>query len=54
MKVKDKEMLLITGGNDIASTLLNYLSTAIKTVFDVGQQLGGAIRRIATGKICPF
>lgn len=54
MRVKDKELLNIIGGSDVAGTLLNYLSTAIKTVFDVGQQLGGAIRRIATGKICPL
>ncbi len=54
MKIKDNELLKVTGGSDIGSTLLNYLSTAIKTVFDVGQQLGGAIRRIASGKICPL
>ena len=54
MRVKDKELLQVKGGSDIAGTLLNYLSTAIKTVFDVGQQLGGAIRRIATGKVCPL
>ena len=54
MKVKDKELLNIFGGESIGATFLNYLSTAIKTVFDVGQQLGGAIRRIATGKVCPL
>ena len=54
MRLKDKDLLSITGGNDIASTLLNYLSTAIKTVFDVGQQFGGAMRRSATGKTCPL
>ena len=54
MRLKDKELLNITGGSDIAGTLLNYLSTAIKTVFDIGQQLGGAIKRIATGKTCPL
>ena len=54
MKVKDKELYLIKGGSDIGATILNYLSTAIKTVYDVGQQLGGAIRRIATGKVCPL
>ena len=54
MKINDKELSQVSGGNDVASTFLNYLSTAIKTVFDVGQQLGGAIRRIATGKECPL
>ena len=54
MRVKDKDLVLISGGTDIGSTFLNYLSTAIKTVFDVGQKFGGAIRRIATGKVCPL
>ena len=54
MRIKDKELSRVSGGNDIASTFFNYLSTAIKTVFDIGQQFGGAIRRIATGNECPL
>ena len=54
MRLKDKELLQVTGGNDVGATILNYLSTAIKTVFEVGQKLGGAIRRIATGNTCPL
>ena len=53
MKLKDQELVKVTGGG-IGATLLNYLSDAIKVVFDVGKDLGGAIRRIAEGKICPL
>ncbi len=54
MKVEDIELNKITGGDGIGTTFLNYLSTAIKTVYNIGQELGGAIRRIATRKVCPF
>ena len=53
MKIKDQELAKVTGGG-IGATLLNYLSDAIKVVFDVGKDLGGAIRRIAEGKTCPL
>ena len=52
MQVKDYEMTKITGGESLGATFLNYLSTAIKTVYNVGQGLGGAIRRIASGHVC--
>ncbi len=53
MKVKDQELIKINGGG-LGATFLNYLSNAIKTVYNIGQELGGAIRRIATGKTCPL
>ena len=52
MKVKDIELNKVIGGGGVGTTFLNYLSTAIKTVYNVGQELGGALRRIASGKIC--
>ncbi len=54
MIVKDNEMVKVTGGENLGATILNYLSTAIKTVYDVGRGLGGAIRRIASGNVCSF
>lgn len=54
MKVEDIEISKIDGGGSIGATFLNYLSTAIKTIYSVGQDLGGAIRRIATNKVCPL
>ena len=53
MKVKDKELIKVSGGG-VESTFLNYLSNAIKTIYSIGQDLGGAIRRIATGRTCPL
>ncbi len=54
MRVKDSEINLISGGGSVGSTFLNYLSTAIKTIYSIGQDLGGAIRRIATDNVCPI
>ena len=54
MKVKDLELSKINGGEGIGTTFLNYLSNAVKTVYNIGQDLGGAIRRIAEGKTCPL
>ena len=53
MKLKDQELINVSGGG-VESTFLNYLSNAIKTVYSIGQDLGGAIRRIANGKTCPL
>ena len=53
MRVEDSEMVKVSGG-DLGATFLNYLSTAIKTVYNIGQGLGGAIRRIASGNVCRF
>ena len=53
MKLKDNELNEINGGG-LGATFLNYLANAIKTVYSIGQDLGGAVRRIATGKICPL
>jgi bacteriocin-like protein len=52
MKINDKELNVIIGGG-IGATFINYLTDAFKTIYSIGQDLGGAIRRIATGKTCP-
>ena len=54
MKVRDIELHKVSGGSDIASSLLKYLSDALDTVFNIGQHLGEAIRRIATNNTCPL
>ena len=53
MKVEDINLMKIEGGS-ITATMINYLTTTMKTIYSIGQGLGGAIRRIATGKICPI
>lgn len=55
MKLEDKELFNINGGaSGIGTTFLKYLSDAIKTIYGIGQGLGGAIRRIATNNTCPL
>ena len=54
MKIKDSELMEINGGEGLGATFLNYLSNAIKTIYNIGQDLGGSIRRIATGRTCPL
>ena len=51
MKIDDINLVKIEGGN-ISATMINYLTTTIKTIYSIGQGLGGAIRRIATKKVC--
>ena len=51
MKVKEEELVNLNGGG-LGATFLNYLTNALKTVYNIGQELGGAIRRIASGKTC--
>ncbi len=53
MNLKDQDLVTINGGG-VGATFLNYLSNAIKVVYTIGQDLGGAIRRIATGRTCPL
>ena len=53
MKIEDINLLKVEGGS-ISASVINYLTIAMKTVYSIGQELGGAIRRIATGKICPI
>ena len=54
MKLKDKELNNIVGGEGMGATFLRYLTDAIKAVYSIGQDLGGSIRRIATGNTCPL
>ena len=53
MKIEDINLMKVEGGG-ISGSVLNYLSTVIKTVYNIGQELGGAIRRIATKTVCPL
>ena len=53
MRVEDINLLKVEGGS-LSASVLNYLSTALKTVYNIGQGLGGAIRRLATKTVCPI
>ena len=52
MKVSDLELENVNGGQGLGATFLNYLSKAFETVYGIGQDLGGSIRRIAERKTC--
>lgn len=55
MRVEDINMVKICGGaSSISSTFLNYLSNLLKTVYSIGQEFGGSLRRIATKNVCPL
>ncbi len=54
MRVEDSEIQVINGGSGLGATFLNYLSNAIKVIYGIGQDVGGSLRRIALGKICPL
>lgn len=54
MKVSDVELEKINGGDGLGATFLNYFAKAIETVYSIGQEFGGSIRRIATGRTCQF
>ena len=47
----EEELLRVTGGG-ISATLLNSVSRFIGTIFELGQTVGSAIRRLASKKIC--
>ena len=53
MKIEDINLVKINGGG-VSATFLQQLSVIFKTVYGIGQEVGGAIRRLATGKICPL
>ena len=49
-----QELLAITGGGTITSSMLNAIARGISTITDLGRALGSAIRRMVSGKICPI
>ena len=49
-----QELLAVTGGGTITSSMLNAIARGISTITDLGRALGSAIRRMVSGKICPI
>ena len=45
----------ITGGGiSLSGAILSSLKGCICVVFEIGQTVGGAIRRISSGRLCSF
>lgn len=54
-EIKSQEMkLYIGGGISLNGALLSGIRGFVSTIFEIGQTVGGAIRRIASGNLCKF
>lgn len=53
MKLNNIEMQSINGGG-FTSSMLNAISKAVTTVYNLGKNFGSSIRRLAYGKYCPI
>ena len=50
--IESKE--IIGGGTSVSGAFLSSLKGCISVVFEIGQTVGGAIRRIVSGHLCSF
>lgn len=53
MELNNKQMKTIEGGA-ITSAMLNAISKAINTLYELGKQTGSAIRRLVKNSYCPM
>jgi len=53
-RLKNEEMMQITGGINWNGTIINALAKAVNTLLELGRALGSSIRRIAGGNYCPI
>ena len=51
-KLTETQLAEINGGASLSGSFINSFTDAIKTVYGIGQDLGGSMRRIATGNLC--
>ena len=49
----NKEKMIIGGGN-LSGAIVSALKGYIMNIFNIGQAVGGAVRRIATRNLCKF
>lgn len=49
--IKECELDKVTGGS-IASPLINAITKAVTSIYDLGRETGSAIRRLVSGKYC--
>ena len=53
MELKKEQMEVIVGGA-ITSAMINAISKAVVTIYNLGRSTGSAIRRIVTKTYCPI
>lgn len=51
-ELQDKELLMVVGGINITSSIMNSFVNAIEIALEVGRSFGTAIRRITGKGIC--
>ena len=51
MELKQEEMKYIIGGG-LTSTMINAITKAINTIYELGKQTGSTIRRLIKNKYC--
>lgn len=44
----------IVGGQSVSGPIINGIVNLFMTIFEIGRQAGGAIRRIESGNVCPL
>ena len=49
--MSNEELMQVQGGA-FSATMLNAIVKAVNTVFELGQTVGSAIRRLSAGSIC--
>ena len=47
-----QELIQIDGGFNLTASLISSLTKGVELSFEIGQCLGGALRRIMTGNFC--
>lgn len=53
MKLNKEEMLKVDGGG-ITSAMINAISKAVNTIYELGRQTGSALKRILKKAHCPL
>lgn len=51
-RIQNSELKQIYGGASISGTLINALTSTLKTIHEIGRNLGGALRRMHEGALC--
>ena len=50
----NEEKNIIGGGSSFSGTVFNAFKGVVMTFFEIGQAVGGALRRISTNYLCKF
>ena len=50
----NEEKNIIGGGSSFSGPIFNAFKGVVMTFFEIGQAVGGAIRRISTNNLCKF